>query len=144
MEIGIRSCTGADFDGIFLLLEQLWSGSDLSHQKLKQVFIEGLESELNDYAVAECEGKVVGFCSLSIMHTLWSAGRLGHIDELVVDEGFRGKGIGSHLLNEMMQRAGKKGCLRIELESDLRRNEAHRFYTDRGFKMAAYSFWKDI
>jgi len=144
MEIGIRGCTVADFREIFTLLKQLWPGADLRYENLENVFRAGLDSELNDYAVAECEGKIVGFCSLSVMHTLWSAGRMGHIDELVIAEGFRGKGIGTQLLNEMSRRAREKGCLRIELESDLRRSEAHRFYVDRGFKMAAYSFWKEI
>lgn len=144
MDIQIRSCDKNDFERIFELLGQLWPDTRLSHNHLKEVFLSMLDAEDHDYIVAEHAHSIIGFCSLSVMVTLWSEGKLGHIDELIVDEGFRGKGVGSRLLEEITRRAEKKGCKKIELESDLHRKDAHRFYLDRGYIKASYSFWKKI
>ena len=49
--------------------------------------------------VAESLDQIVGFCSLTIKNNLWQAGNLGHIDELVVDEKYRGQRIGIQLID---------------------------------------------
>jgi GNAT superfamily N-acetyltransferase len=68
----------------------------------------------------------------------------GDIDELVVDQNHRSRGIGGLLLQQLISIARSKGCRRIELDSALRREEAHRFYERHGFKNRAFLFSKPI
>jgi len=62
----IRQCTSADFEQIFVLLEQLWPEKRLDLDALCQVFGRGLDSDLQHYLCAVENENIVGFCSLSI------------------------------------------------------------------------------
>jgi GNAT superfamily N-acetyltransferase len=81
---------------------------------------------------------------LSIKNSLWQAGPLAHVDELVVDGAYRGGGIGTRLLEELTSLARRGGCHRIELDSAHRRDAAHRFYERDGFANRAYVFSKPL
>jgi len=87
---------------------------------------------------------IIGFCSLTIKNNLWQAGNLGHIDELIVDDNYRGKGVGSKLMDEITRIAKENQCKRIELDSAFHRKEAHRFYENEGYENRAYLFSKEI
>jgi GNAT superfamily N-acetyltransferase len=134
----IRQCQASDFDGIILLLQQLWTDKLIRPDSLRSVFDRALLSESNAYLCAAEEGQVVGFGSLSVHDTLWPEGCLGYIDELVVDSTWRGKGIGDRLLEQLINLAREKGCCRIELVSAFYREESRRFYEERGFAARAY------
>lgn len=67
---------------------------------------------------------------------------IGHIDELVVHRGSRGRGIGGLLLASFEIFATKRKGRRIELDSAFHRQEAHKFYEQHGFENQAYVFSK--
>jgi len=140
----IRECKETDFEQVFKLLEQLWPDKTLDREKLRQIFLQGLKSEFQSYVCAVIGENLVGFCSLTIKNSLWQAGLLGHIDELVVDKHHHGKGIGSRLLGSITKLAKEKGCRRIELDSAFNRTEAHKFYEKNGFENRAYLFSKEV
>lgn len=71
-------------------------------------------------------------------------GKLAYVDELVVDEGWRGRGIGTELLSRATDIAGKPGCGHIALDSASQRKDAHRFYEKLGFRQDALLFGKDL
>lgn len=137
-----RECTIDDFDRLLLLFSQLWPDRHLNEATMKQVFENGIRSEHQHYLCVEVDERIVGFCSLSVKNNLWQQGNLGHIDELVVDESFRRKGIGTELLDRIIRIAAEKGCRRIELDSALHRTKAHEFYEKCGFKNRALLFSK--
>ena len=140
----IRWCKEEDFEQVLKLLAQLWPEKKLNEKELRKVFLRGLNSDFQSYVCALIEDDIVGFCSLTIKDSLWQTGLLGHIDELVVDKEYRGKGIGSKLMEYITNIAGEKGCVIIELDSALNRNQAHRFYKQNGFKDRAFLFSKKI
>lgn len=140
----IRECKEGDFEQVLKLLAQLWPEKKLDEKELQQVFLRGLNSEFQSYVCAVIEENIVGFGSLTIKNSLWQAGLLGHIDELVVDKEYRGKGIGSKLLEYITNIAKEKSCVRIELDSALDRNQAHKFYEQNGFENRAFLFSKKI
>lgn len=109
---------------------------------MKQVFEKGICSEHQHYLCVEVDKRIVGFCSLTVKNNLWQQGNLGHIDELVVEESFRRKGIGTELLHRLIRVAEEKGCRRIELDSALHRTKAHGFYEKNGFENRALLFSK--
>jgi GNAT superfamily N-acetyltransferase len=96
-----------------------------------------------DYAVylAEEDGVPVGTFSLLVMDNLAHGGAPeGVVENVVVAEGRRGRGIGRAMLRFAMDRCAGAGCYKLVLSSNVRREDAHRFYQDLGFVQHGLSF----
>jgi GNAT superfamily N-acetyltransferase len=144
MELLIRDVSGRDFDQVFGLLKQLWSYKELDYEDMKKMFDHNLQSADHFYIVALYGPQVVGFCSLTVKNNLWVQGFLGNIDEMIVEESYRGQGIGKKLMKRITEIAIEKNCRRLELESSFHRGEAHQFYEELGFEKRAYLFSKEL
>ena len=140
----IRYCTENDYEAVYELLRQLWADTIPDRDALRTAYTKAVASKSQMLIVARVGPRLAGFCSLTVKNNLWQAGNLGHIDELVVDGCFRGKGVGSRLLEEITKIARENGCKRIELDSAFHRKEAHRFYENAGYENWAYLFSKVI
>jgi ribosomal protein S18 acetylase RimI-like enzyme len=126
------------------LLRQLWPDQQLDVAALEKLFGRALNSDSQVYLCAINGTKVVGFASLTIKNNLWRAANLRHIDELIVDEKHRGSGLGTQLLQEIIEHARRRGCVRVELDSSFHRKMAHAFYERNGFENRAYLFSKRL
>jgi GNAT superfamily N-acetyltransferase len=86
-------------------------------------------------------GEIVGTYLLLIMDKL---GHLGApaavVDDVVVAPDRQGQGIGSAMIHDAMTRARQRGCYKLMLSSNLRRDRAHRFYKKLGFVQHGVSF----
>lgn len=142
--VEIRQCRQDDFGPVLRLLEQLWPDRELDRGRMEEAYLHGLDSDSQVYLCAMMDGEPVAFCSLAIKNSLWQQGYLANVDELVVDERLRRKGIGGELLERVLQIAVEKGCHRVELDSAFRRQDAHRFYEAHGFKSRSLLFTKEI
>lgn len=140
----IRLCTEDDYESVVELLKQLWPTMQFNDETLQIVYKNALQSDKQILIVGLIDGKVIGFCSLTIKNNLWQAGNLGHVDELIVDKDFRGQGIGKKLMDEITTIARGYTCKRIELDSGFHRKEAHQFYENLGYENRAYVFSKII
>lgn len=140
----LRYCSDADFDAVYMLLKQLWPNRELDFESLCNVYRRAVHSDNQKLIAALIDNNMVGFCSLTIKNNLWQVGNLGHIDELIVDEKHRGKGIGKSLLSQIIIIAKENGCRQIELDSAFHREKAHRFYENLGFENRAYLFSKTV
>lgn len=138
--VQIRKCVSADFEQIAALLVQLWPQKAQNLTKLRGAFDRALASTMQRYVCAVEDGEIVGFASLSMRYSLWQEALLANIDELVVDEDQRGQGVGSQLVDYVLDIARKTGCIRVELDSAFHRTEAHEFYERRGFEKRAFLF----
>ncbi len=94
-EVLIRGCELEDFEEVLSLLGQLWSDLELDAAASREVFGRLLEKDNCVLTCAVAEGRVVGFCDFNVRHSLWQQGKLAYVDELVVEESFRGRGIGA-------------------------------------------------
>jgi GNAT superfamily N-acetyltransferase len=75
---------------------------------------------------------VVGTTTLIVYTTpFWIKARL---DEVVVDEAARGKGVGAALVQASLDLARAKGAQVAELQSGVQREAANRLYPRLGFK----------
>lgn len=82
--------------------------------------------------------------SFHALDTLYGAGKLGRITALVVTESERGKGVGKLLVKKAEELAHDSGCKRIELTSNNRRTDAHKFYESIGFEANSKRFIKSL
>jgi len=140
----VRRCRAKDFADVLALLLQLWPGEPLDGDALAATYSRGLASDEQVYLCATDGERVIGFGSLSLKSSLWQQGYLGHVDELVVDGGHRGRGVGTRLLEELIAQARRQGCRRVELDSAFHREAAHRLYERLGFENRAYLFSKRL
>ncbi len=84
--------------------------------------------------VAEAEGQVVGMVSIQLVVSTALGGTVGILEDMVVDPGHRGEGIGSLLLAAAIAQAEALGCLRLTLLTDAGNAGAQRLYERHGFR----------
>jgi GNAT superfamily N-acetyltransferase len=86
-------------------------------------------------AVAERGSRVVGVLQLSFIPGLTRRGMWrGQIEGVRVAESERGGGVGGSLLEWAIAECRDRGCGLVQLTSDERRPDAHRFYEVLGFR----------
>ena len=85
--------------------------------------------------VAERDGAVVGVLQVSFIPGLTRQGMWrGQIEGVRVAAAERGTGIGRAMLERAIAECNRRGCGLVQLTSDERRAEAHRFYEALGFR----------
>jgi len=88
--------------------------------------------------------RVIGMCGLSTMVTVHRPAPVGRISVMIVDEGYRGQGIGALLVAEAERRPSKRGCKIVEVTSNQRRERAHGFYEALGYEHTSFRFMKKL
>ena len=88
-------------------------------------------------AVAEDEGKILGFCKVS------AAGDAGSVDYLIVLKEARGRGYGDALLGWATETLKQQGVSRIEVKV-VDGNDAAGFYEKYGFRTCSLVLRRDL
>jgi ribosomal protein S18 acetylase RimI-like enzyme len=89
--------------------------------------------------VAESEGAVIGWIHVSVYGTIL-LDNVAEIIGLVVDEKWRGQGIGRALLQAAEKWAITRDCATLIVRSNIVRQRAHGFYLRNGFQRVKTSF----
>jgi GNAT superfamily N-acetyltransferase len=143
MEIEIREALPADLPVLLGLYAHIASGTDkeLGMEQAHRLF-ERIRSHRNHHLyVATRGGTVVGTFALLIMDNLAHQGApSGVVEDVVVHQDWRGKGIGRLMMKYALARCTDAGCYKMTLSSNLNREAAHRFYESLGFETHGYSF----
>jgi GNAT superfamily N-acetyltransferase len=114
--------------------DPLVDGLPLKEQQ--DLFRDSLDSFSKVYVVENSEGRVIGAAKLLIEEKLHHRGRaVGHIEDLSVDPGCQGQGIGSLLVEHLKEEARKFGVYKLLLNAT---EEVHGFYLKNGFKIHGY------
>ena len=91
--------------------------------------------------VAERDGIVVGTLQLTIIAGLSRRGSTRSVIEAVrVHSSQRGQGLGARLIQWAIDESRRQGCHLVQLTSDKRRPDAHRFYERLGFTPSHIGF----
>lgn len=92
-------------------------------------------------AVAEYDRRAVGILQLAFIQHLSRVGAVHAVIENVrVDRTLRGSGIGGAFIKWAVEECRERGCVMIELTSNGRRTDAHRFYERLGFQKSHAGF----
>jgi GNAT superfamily N-acetyltransferase len=81
----------------------------------------------------ELGGRLLGFLDLEFRQRLGHPRPQAWVNDLVVTESERGRGIGTALMNEAEILARGRGCFRMSLETSAWREATHRFYENAGW-----------
>ena len=139
----IRPATEADIHSVLTLYAQLEPDRRINVPMSRAVeLFRKIESYPNYHLyVAERDGAVVGTFSLAILDNLAHfAANTGLIEDVVVDEALRRTGIGREMMRYAMELCRQNACYKVNLSSNLNREDAHRFYESLGFQKHGYSF----
>lgn len=142
-EIQINFAELKDFNEVNKLYKQLWPDGQLEEKRIQSIFENDLKNNLRIYITARLNSVIVGLCTLFVRIDI-RYGKVALIDELIVDENLRGYGIGTKLLNKATEIAKSENCYRLELHSNIKRLEAHKFYESNGFEKSSYYFKKKL
>ena len=135
----IRKMETRDIPRACILVQEL-TGKEMSEDDMRDrlEFVEN--SPINELFVCEVDGAVRGLIGFRIRENVEEVSRFGEVSVLVVDSGFRGKGIGRAMMEFAEGHAKEKGCTGTWLVSELHREGAHRFYKGLGYVINGYRF----
>jgi len=112
------------------------------------------EEQFNDlYETGYPEGyRVVGVfdgdecraCAGYRIMTNFVSGRYMYVDDLVTGEEWRSHGYGRLLNKYLVELARKQKCSSVQLDSNTRRQKAHRFYFRERYTIAAFHFVRPL
>ena len=84
--------------------------------------------------IVEADSVAIGCFQLSYLPGLMRRGMWrGQIEAVHVSDALRNRGYGSEMMRWALQRCREKGCGMVQLTSNKKRLDAHRFYERLGF-----------
>ena len=127
--VELRRATSKSLKEINNLLPQLSKTAKPISLKALQTIVKNKDICL---VVSRDRERIMGMGTLVIMHTV--VGVRARIEDVVVDEIYRGKGIGEKISKELIALARKKKVRSIELSSRPSRTVANKLYQKLGFR----------
>lgn len=147
MGIKIREADEKDLQSMISLYSQpdMDNGQVLSFEKAKEIFKKTKDYPFFKIYVAVLEDEIVGTYELVVMDNLANKGApSGIIEDVVVSEKRQRQGIGREMMTHAMKVCKGMGCYKVSLSSNLKRENAHKFYESLGFKKHGYSFYVEL
>lgn len=133
----IRPARQKDLDHLAALLEKLFSIEEdfVFNEKLQRRGLEiMLKNERGCILVAEAGNEVAGMCSGQLTVSTAEGGRALLVEDVVVHEKFRGKGVGRQLMQGIAAWGRAKGVSRFQLLADRNNTPALDFYRKLGWR----------
>lgn len=109
----IRPATEADFEAILALIKELALFEKAADQVTNTVEQMKAEQDLfSCFVVENEEGQVIAMALYYLVYYTW-VGKSLYLDDLYVQQAYRGQGIGSSLLQKLFEVAQAEGCRRV-------------------------------
>lgn len=138
VRVVIRKAETGDLPSLVGLLQMLFQiERDFTPQPQKQQ--RGLELLLDDplrsvIMVVETEGRIVGMGTAQLVVSTAEGAWSGWIEDLILDEAYRGFGIGRRLLADVAKWCFEQGATRVQLLADRENTPALLFYSRVGWE----------
>lgn len=134
----IRGAVLADLDAILALLIDDVLGKNRDHPAVDEQYeaaFAAIDSDSrNLLIVGDEDGEIVACMQITYIPGLGRhGGERSHIEAVRVRGDRRGAGLGGELMMWAIGQARERGCRLVEVTSDKRRPDAHRFYSRLGF-----------
>jgi GNAT superfamily N-acetyltransferase len=146
-KLRVRPATEPDLEKILDLYAQAEfdAGDVLPLSAAKHVFERFADYPDYTLYVAEHGGEIVGTFALLVMHNLGHLGAPSAIvEDVSVAPALQGHGVGKAMMQFALGLCRDKGCYKLMLSSNAKRERAHAFYESLGFERHGFSFRLDI
>ncbi len=147
MPLTFRDATDADLPFIVgLIVEDTVistndSVADAMHADYRNALAAMTADPNNRMIVAELDGEPVGCIQLTFLPGLMRRGMWRTLVEVVhVAADHRGKGVGGEMMRWVIEESRRRGCGMVQLTSNKKRPDAHRFYERLGFARSHEGF----
>lgn len=138
MYMNIREAAIEDKESIFKLVEKF----STSFKAERILFDESIKNIIDDKSalllVAETNKEVIGYCLGFIHYTFYANGQVSWLEEIMVDEFFRRKGIGKMLVEQFEEWSKSRNSKLVALAT----RRASSFYYSAGYEKSAEYFRK--
>jgi len=94
------------------------------------------------YFLAFDDESCVGYASVHVQWLLHHCGRVGEIQEMFVVADYRNKGVGTLLMQALVEVATRENFQVLEVTANKKRLDTHQFYERQGFIQTHYKFIK--
>jgi GNAT superfamily N-acetyltransferase len=136
-DVAFRTATPADLPAIVAMLadDTFGAARESAGDPAYAAAFDQIDADpRNTLVVADREGEVVGTMQLTYIPSLSRRGseRL-QIEAVRVRADQRGRGLGREMIQWAVEQGRARGCNTVQLTTDKRRTDAHRFYTSLGF-----------
>lgn len=140
-EITFRPAHEDDLARLHRLYAGLDAGECAALERLRDTFATIVRQPGVTVWIAESDGDFVGSFILAIVPALGARCRpVALVEDVVVDPARQREGIGRRMMEFALEQAKESAAYKLMLSSNLRREEAHRFYDSLGFERHGYSF----
>jgi GNAT superfamily N-acetyltransferase len=142
-DVTIRLATTDDAEAVARLSDQLGYPSTREETTRRLLQVNGQSGHA--VYVAEGDGRLIGWVHVYVNHSLL-ADLPAEVAGLVVDENYRGHGLGRVLMERAELWAQEHGCRSVRLRSNVLRSRAHIFYERLGYRVikSQKAFCKDL
>jgi Acetyltransferases len=125
----IRPVAEGDYYDVYRLYRQLMN-SNFCHSEndFARIFKSFFNSKEREAFVATVHNRVIGFVTLYYLDVFHYGGQVASIQELVVTEEFRGRGVGQALVEFVRRQTTERNCQGLEVATDLWQGGAKSFY----------------
>jgi len=132
MSLKIRPLLLSDYyKGYIQLLQQLSSMKDIEYITFKKKWFEIANNPFHKILILQIDNDIIASGTL-IMEPKFirNSNYAGHIEDIVVNNKFRGKGYGTKIVNSLLDIAKKYKCYRVTLNCQ---TDKFDFYKKMGF-----------
>lgn len=139
--INIRRAIESDVTFVYDFLCEL-EEEIFDFNAFREIFNRNLINPDCHYFLAFDAAKCVGYASVHAQWLLHHCGKVGEIQEMFVIADYRSKGVGSLLVQEVMQVAERENFKILEVTANKKRLDTHRFYQRKGLESTHFKFVK--
>jgi len=143
MSLQIRDATESDLPAILRILAEsgIDGGESFTLDEAREHFARIRTRPGFRLLVADIDGEVAGTYVLQIMEKLGKRGTpAGIVEDVAVLPARHGQGIGRAMMEHAREACRAAGCYKVALSSNVKREDAHRFYDSLGFERHGFSF----
>ncbi len=141
----IREAGEKDLPEVVKLLGSMDGESEMESGEALKIWSNIKQYPYYKLLVAEEQENIIGTCSLIVIDNLGHQGaRLAVVESVIVEQNYRGHGIGKLMMNHAMELAREEKCYKLMLSSNTKRAAAHEFYQRLGFKQHGISFMVEV
>ncbi len=114
----------------------------LNFNAFREIFNDNLQNPDCHYFLAFDHDECVGYAGMHAQWLLHHCGKVGEIQEMFVVGNYRSKGVGSRLIQQLINVAERENYKILEVTANKKRIDTHRFYESKGLQPTHFKFVK--
>jgi PhnO protein len=142
--ISVRRAAPDDAERVRDLVERAERSGSLPMDRFRQVYLENLADRSLACIVVASGDDIAAFGAVRFGMPLHCCKPVATVQEFVLDERCRGKGVAARLVGAMMLLARDRGCVSLEVDSPRASKWSHRFFEKQGFVFTHYKLAMNI